>query len=586
VIGTVLRIRYELTQLQSENPIFKTFAAIDKLQGREVSVRIIRDAYASDPELIELLSTVIRKLSAARHPGIEELYELDSDEGTTFVVGQLSRGATLSERLRKLATFSVPAAVEAAIGISDALQALHRSGMAHGDVGGHSILLLPDGEVRLQNAGLWEAYAGSQTAQDAMLAIMAPYMAPEISRGGLPTPASDVYSLGILLFELLTGRQPFRADNAIGMAVRHATDPVPNAKGLNPSIPQTLDYIVQKAMSKSTATRYADAGEILSDLRMLQDALRFGKSLSWPIRKEEAPEPEPQPTMTPKAVAASPKPKPVPTAREPREEGDVPVWLKVPIAFVAGILVVMVVYFLVLNFSKSKSVHVPELKRLTASEAMAHLKSLGLVMQRKGSEASEQVPAESVIRTDPPAGATVYQGSAVGVVVSSGSRFVEVPDVRGVTVDKARTLLSSVGLQLDDRVEQVHDNNVESGMIVSQVPPPRESHERQTRVHVRVSSGRGASSGERDPNANSKYVYSVKIKLTDIDKPVLLRVDMTDNRGTKTVHESRHNPADEINVSAEGYGSDVSFRIFYDGDLVKQVAASPDQTNQNSDEQP
>lgn len=572
MIGEVLRIRYEITQLISESPILQSYAATDKVQSREVCVRVVKDPYSGDSEFVERLGEVVQRLAPVRNPGIEELYEVDEDEKAVFLVGQLTRGSSLGERLQKLATFSVPAAVEILISVCDALQSLHRAGLSHGNVGSHSIWMQPDGEVRLQTAGLWHAYYGNTQAREAMALVGAPYMAPEISRGGLPTPASDVYSAGILLFELVTGRQPYQADGLVAMALQHATEPIPSARQMNGSVPQALDAMIRKAMEKNTSERYRDAGEFLSDLRMLQDALRFGKTLSWPIRQPApAPAPEPKPDAPrrrePKPVVEKP-PKPV----RAQSDGDVIPFVKYAIVFFGGIFLVVAALLLYTNFQPTKRITVPDLAGLSMDAAKQALAKMGLKLEEREEQASERIPAGSIISTRPSAKEQVLENSSVEAVVSSGSRFVEVPDLRGVTVDKARDMLQKVGLQLDERTETVRDNNLEAGMIVSQIPPPRSKFDRETKVRVKVSSGKNRARSQDSQDANTKYLYTVHIKLSDIEQPVRVRVDMTDSQGTKTISDEQHSPGDEYDVNAMGFGSDVNFRIFYNGELVKQVS--------------
>jgi serine/threonine-protein kinase len=582
VIGSVLRIRYELTQALAEGPIFRTFAAHDKVQSREVSIRVVKEPFAADPEFIEKLGDVLKRVGSIRHPVLEELYEVDSDESTSFIVGQAIRGSSLGERLRKLATFSVPASVEAAISICDGLSTLHRSNIAHGEITSQTIWMQPDGEVRIQMPDFWEAYIVNDKAKEAYLISSAAYLAPEVSRGGLPTPASDVYSVGVLLFELVTGRQPFRGDTAVAMAIQHATEPPPSAKSMNPSVPQSLDQMIKKALAKRTDERYADASELLSDLRMLQDALRFGKTLNWPLSGASPEAAEPIVPVVKKKESEPKAPTLARPKREPKEEreSDVPVWIKVAIAFVAGLVCVFVGIFFYTNFQQAKKIVVPHLAHLNSTEAASRLQKLGFRLGTTRTETNDQFGTDTVISTTPIAGETEYENSQVSLLVSSGSKFVEVPDLRGVTLDKAKGMLGSLDLQLDDNVEQARDRHLEAGLIISQTPAPRAKFERNTRVHVVVSTGKEAV---RDDSGNdTKYVYNIRIKLSDIDQPVTLRVDMTDSKGTKTLVEQKYDPNSDVPVSAEGYGKQVTFRIFYNNELVKQVPVQADESNDNN----
>ncbi len=591
MIGAVLRVRYELTKKLGETQFFDHYSAHDKVQAREVSIRLIKEPYSEDADLLANLEETVKRLSNVRQSGIEELYEVDSDDAAVFVVGQLTPGASIAERLHKLATFSVPATVEVGIAICEALQTLHRAGFADGDLSGDSIAMQADGEVRLQGAGLWPPFFANQRAREAFLIATADHCAPEVSKGGLPTPASDIYSLGILLFELLTGRKPYSGDSALVLALQHATEPIPSSRQMNPSVPPPLDHIIGKAMAKDPSDRYTDGGEMLSDLRMLQDALRFGKSLNWPLKGEQekaaastasaAALGETDEKSTPRKVKPAKQPKPEP-------EGDLPGWFRAMLYFFSGIAVVVVAAVMYLSTSKPVALKVPQLQNLTFDEAQKRLEGMGLKLSLYKSVPREDVQAGLILSTDPVAGDPIFKNETVKATVSEGSKFVEVPDLRGLTLEKARETLKSVGLDLDERVDRIPDRDLGEGLIVSQAQPARGKFERGTKVHVQVSSGRDRPRVTSAADSGKKYVYTLSVKLTNLDHSVRLRVDMSDARGTKTIIDDEHNPGETVPIKAEGYGNQVQFRIFYDGELVKQMpvsAKTADQTDSsdNSD---
>jgi serine/threonine-protein kinase len=419
-----------------------------------------------------------------------------------------------------------------------------------------------------------------------MLPEMAPYLAPEISRGALPSPASDVYSAGVILFELLCGRKPYQADTTVAMALKHAGDDVPSVKALNPSVPTVLDRIVAKAMAKNPDERYSSAAAMLSDLRMFQDALRFGKTLTWPLRSEPEVNSAPA-SVAPVPVAAVTKtrraPDPIDDDDDDGTSSDIPIWLKMSLAFFAGLVVVMFAGWAYLNMSKPQMVDVPDLKGLSVIDANSKVSRINLGLRIAGHEINEQIPPEHIIRQELKPGDKAYVNSKIGVTVSSGSRFVEVPDLHGLTLDKARDVLASANLVLDDHVVQAPSNDLDVGLITWQNPGHGSKRERMTHVKVKVSSGQAASE-KASKDSNKKYVYTVKIHLSDIDRPVTVRVDMTDSRGTTTVHEAVHQPNDDISILREGFGSEATFRIFYDGDLVKEVTKQADEASDSGDD--
>lgn len=566
MIGAVLRLRYEIVKLLQEGPIYTLYGARDRVNDEDVSIRTINEPCRSESAFVDKLAAVVARQSAVKSEGLERLREVDRQDELAFVVGDAPLGAPLSERLRKLGSFSVPVAVSMGLVMGETLQALHRAGIVHGDVGSHSAALLPNGSVRLRTAGLWEACQASETAGALALPSLAPYLAPEVTAGGMPTPASDIYALGVTLFELVTGRLPYIAKSPAAFAEKHAHAPVPSMRLLNPSVPLVLDEIVRKCMHKNPAERYATAAALVEDLKILQDALRFGRSLTWPLRGAQ-PEREPQP-VAPKLSAVPQEPK----ERFDHDSGEVPMWIKVGIGFFSGLLVLMLGGWILFNLNKPREIVLPNLVGQSVPEANGMLANLGLKLRISAKQASEKVAADRVLDQNPPAKDKVREGSFVNVVVSLGSRFVEVPDLRGMTVDQAKSMLGTVDLDLSDSVQEEPDKSVEAGMIVGQLPGPHSKVERFTAIRVRVSSGRGGdSTGGNGP----RFDYTLRIKVTDVPVPVTVRVDITDDQGNRTVYEEYHQPDELFTVNAEGVGEEVLFRIFYDGELVKQVPMKP-----------
>jgi serine/threonine-protein kinase len=574
MIGEVFRSRFELSLDLGETPLFHSFAAKDRLQGRDVCVRVLKSPFKEEPEFLLKLTQVVRQVSNVSHPGLERLHGADGETSEPFLVSELSKGTSLLERLKKLGALSVPVAVQTAIGVCEAVETLHMAGVVHGDLGSHNVAVGAEGELKVQLYAVWQAYASSSNAGSAMLPLMAPYLAPEIGKGGFPSTASDVYAIGVLLYEMLSGRYPFHAETPVAMAIKHATDATPNVRMMNPSVPVVLAEIVKKAMSKEPEDRYRDAGDMVSDLRILQDALRFGRTLNWPIREETKPAPS-HPVAPKMSAIREPKRKEAdePAANEhyyeEEESADVPGWIKALIILFAGIMATLVVFWVVFNMNKPRMVDVPDLQRLSVTEAMSRLDGIGLKLRIARRQANDQVPQDQVIEASPPPGEKVYEGSTVSVTVSAGTKFVAVPDVRGMTPDEAKTMLGTLSLSLDSDIEIVADKNIKQGDIVGQIPEAGAKVQRESKIRVRVSGGKTVKV-EEDASAKSKYQYTLRVHLIELENNVTVRIDLTDARGTKTVHEADHEPDELVEVIAEGYGKKATFRIFYDGELVSQ----------------
>lgn len=576
MIGTVLNVRYELTAAHGEGPIFIAYSARDQVTGAEISLRIVKPPFAQEDEFLQKLSNVVAEYSVLHHPGIESLNEVVRDADSPFVVGQLSRGATLSDRIRKLAPFSVPVSVSTAISIAQALDAVHRAGLVHGGITAQNCVVKTDGEVRLQLAGIWKAYSASPTAGAVILPELAPYLAPEVSGGAMPSSRSDVYALGVLLYELLTGRWPYNGDTHLAIALRHSTSPTPSVRLLNPAVPVVLDEIIRKAMSKVPEQRYGQASEMLSDLRILQDALRFGRSLTWPLTpRPEEPETKPvasEPArVAPKMTALRPE-EPPEIARKVRHERDIPVWMLVTLAFLFAVVCSLLAVWMIFNLNKPRLVDVPKLRGQSMAEARQNLEALHLTLRIARHEPNEHVEADHVLDESPQPGMKVREGEAVSVILSAGSRYVTVPDLKNLTVDKATSILESVDLTLDPNIEKQRSFGTPEGQIISQNPGPKARVARKSSIHISISASDATASAPAPPSPTGPgFLYTVKVKLTDLTKPTDVKVDMTDERGTRTVFEQTEDSGQQFEVNETGYGDTATFRIYYDGELVKTV---------------
>ncbi len=584
MIGSVLRIRYEITGLLAEGPIFNAYAARDRVQGRDVCVRIVRSPFDKETAFVGSLRSAVGRASTIQHPAVEGLWELDDHEGTPFIVGEVSKGASLGDRIRKLAPFSIPVSISVAVSVLEGLEAVHAAVIVHGDLSTTNVWVQPDGSTRLQVPGVWQAYSASETAGAVVLPHMAAYLAPEVSAGGLPSPASDLYAVGVLLYQLLTGRLPYPADTPISMAIKHATEKIPSVRLMNPSIPLVLDEVVKKSLSKEPENRYVRANEMLSDLRMLQDALRFGKTLTWPIRKDGG-------TLEAKSVA--PRMSAARAETRPRDEdweeeaGDVPRWMRASLWLLFAILAGCVMAFFYSNINKPRLVTIPNLKNMSGTEARAMLSQAKLQMRVIAKVPNEGVPADNVVDVNPAVGTKVRENSAVSVKLSSGSRFVEVPELRRRTLDEARSILGQLDLSLEDSPEEVAAT-VPRGQIVSEIPPKGTKVVRSTKVRVQVSNGETAPVQPTPPavpaesqSDQSKYVYTLKLKLTDLKEPTQVRVEIKDDVGTRTLYDENRQPGDLVQLSTECQGKEATFMIYYNDHLVKSATKSANEGKSN-----
>ncbi len=565
----------------AEGPIFTLVRARDRIIGRDVSLRIAKAPFDGQRAFIDALEEAVRKVAPIIHPNVERLIELDRAEGQAYIVGEWTQAPILSDRVRKLAPFSVPVAVAAALSVARGLDAFHKVDLVHGDVGPDTACLMADGEVRLQMGGLWEAYGASPTAGAMVLPSLAAAMAPEVGKGAEPSLRSDVYAVGVLLYELLTGRKPYAGDTPLATAMRHSTDPTPRVRGFNPSVPVVVDEIVAKAMDKDPALRYANAGELMADLRLVQDALRFGRTLSWPLRPVTTPTPTAKPLGRASKASApgrvAPKMSAIREDEEPeygKPERDVPAWASLGLALVACVAVSLLAVYFVLNLNRPRLVTVPNVHDLSIADARTAMEKLKLTLRPSDEDVpDDKIEKGHVLSTEPLAGSRVREETSIVAQVSAGPSQVKVPDLTGMTPDTARSMLEKLGLRLDDNAEKVNKPGAKDGTILDQSPKPKAPIERDGLVTMTVEDASLPVPEIR------RYDYTLDLDLVDLRDTTRVKIDVEDVDGKRTIQDRRRRPGDQFEVHTRARGDQAVFRIYYGDRLVKTITQKSDGTS-------
>lgn len=588
MIGHLLSLRYELLAELDPGPIFRLFRAMDRQASREVFVRLLAPPFDQDSGFVEQLGNTVRSLSTVQSQVVERFVHVTESEGHAFVVSDGPGGQSLFERIQRLAPYSVPVCISLALQTLEALQAVHEAGFAHGELTTHQVLVGGDGRVGLLGAGLWMSYGANPSAGVAAMQRLGPYLAPEISQGKMPSPISDLYAVGVILFELLTARHPFSDDSMAGLARKHATAPIPNLRQLNPQTPPFLEEIIRKAMSKDPAVRYPTSRAMMADLRALQEALRHGKQPTWPLEPAPQagvtpapgapadPKPVPQAKPSPAPVIELPKPEPAPKGEKQRKDPSiserVPAWVSLMGYACALMLLFGVSGWVYWNLTSPPQLKVPNVVGKKVKDAEELLKQQNLTLKVARTEYNDK-PKGLILELSPKPGQAVRENSFVAAVVSGGPRFVKVPELRGDTVETAAAKLGGLSLRLSDNVEEVFRRTQKEGTIVEQIPEPGSEVERSTKVRVTVASRRNRRSNAERVRAE----YELVLRMPPGVQPLYVRVDLVDADGTRTVFPETLLQSEEVRqVLTEGRGTSVDFKVFFNGTLVKQVTRTPD----------
>ncbi len=486
MINHLLSQRYEVLEKTSEGTVFTVYKARDKAGNRVVSLKTTLPGYTADAPFMAGLRLGIASATKLSQPSIAATYEDGTDEGVYYVTGEFVRGINLKERIKRIAPFTLSVAVDIACAVTEALQSAHGLGQVHGDVCPQNIIISPEGTVKVTDFGVMQGVARSAAAQRDTLLRAAPYHAPELSIASPGSVPGDLYALGAVFFEMLTGTTLYAGDDPEAIADLHAFAPIPTPRAINPGVPRSIEGIIVKCLQKRPEQRYASAAELLNDLKSVRDALRFGKPLSWsPIDLDKAGTTATAPrtaatTTTASApairplepvaeAAASSQAMPMPANNRLRAQDErVSLSLKIAIGGVSVIILACLIGIAAIYGEKwvePNVVTIPQFVGKPIDVVRADAKKLNVKL-REHDEFSDK-PRNIVFRSDQPQGVQLHEGHTVNVWYSKGSTYVDVPRVTGLTRDDAEKKLKEAGLT-SGRITPEYSLTVPQNIVISQ----------------------------------------------------------------------------------------------------------------------
>jgi serine/threonine protein kinase len=502
MIGRMISGRYRLIAPLGEGGMATIWRAVDEQLDREVAVKLLREQFGSDAGFAARFRQEARAAGSLSHPNIVPVYDYGTDtDGSQFIVMQLVEGDNLAAILRDRGHLETDDAVRVALGVASALEAAHRRGLVHRDVKPGNILITDDGDVKVTDFGIARAVSEASMTVTGTTLGSVHYFSPEQARGDEVTGSSDVYALGIVLYEMLTGRRPFEGDSAAGVALKRLNEDPPPPSTFRP-VPSGLSAIVMRALQREPRDRFPDAGSFAEALRLWQKDPSAAAAVAGPGAAVEAPPPtsgEPTvyvpPRVTTPADRAGGRP-PVRGAPPPREEGQ-PwwIWLLVLLAILLLGLIGFLGMQILGNLAPSSSSPSPSAQTFALPDytdeviaaARRDAEDRGLEVRPVERATSDEIEQGHVISTDPPAGTPVSPGDEITFTVSSGPDTVAVPNLIGQTRSEARDTLVGVGLILG-RVDR-EPSSQEEGTVIRTFPPAGNDVEDGSAVDIVLSSG-------------------------------------------------------------------------------------------------
>jgi len=619
LINRTLDNRYTVLERIGGGGMADVYRAHDKLLDRSVAVKVLRSGLTNDEDFVARFRREAQAAARLSHPNIVNIYDVGRDDDIYYIVMEYISGETLKEKIEREAPLPVATAIRIAIEIAEALEHAHQNNLVHCDIKPHNILMMRSGRIKVTDFGIARAVTSATMTQTGTIIGSVHYFSPEQAKGGAVGAKSDIYSLGVVLFEMLTGRVPFTGETPIAIALKHIQEDPPALREINPEIPPLVEALVLKAMAKDPEARFASISDMIDDLKLAQNYLRDEETRR--LSREDYPTQVLPRVLPPEASSAEDHPAAATAKKSKRKDW---VWAliillimavgvgaflafgkfwslkevivpnvvgknvevakailteknlrysisevfndKVPVGNVisqnpeAGATVKEQRQIMLIVSKGGEIIAVPDVRGLNRREAELQITNNGLVVGIVSEEYSNDVPAEHVINQNPRPPAQVTKGTAIDLAVSKGPapKRLTLPDFRGTPLDTVSSQLESLNLKLGT-VTEVANDLYPPGTIVDQTPAPGSEVVEGTAIDFKVA--------KTSAGAIKRAVVQITVPQGPLRQAV--QVVVTDSNGRRVVYEGVHKPGEKIEKTIEGVNQ-VRVQVYINGVLLQE----------------
>lgn len=460
--GQKISDRYQIIKSIGEGGMANVYLAYDTILDRNVAIKLLRGDLANDEKFVRRFQREALSASSLAHPNIVEVYDVGEDSGQYYIVMEYIEGKHLKALLKKRGKLTVSEVVDIMLQITDGMSVAHDSYIIHRDIKPQNIMILENGIVKITDFGIAMAMNATQLTQTNSVMGSVHYLPPEQASGKGSTLQSDIYSMGILMYELLTGKLPYRGDNAVEIALKHLKEPLPSIKEELPNIPQSIENIILKATNKNVKNRYTDAREMHEDLTTCLDDSRINEpriTFKYPntdiddtkmlkVAKEKKEEVKQE-------VAEAPIVKQI-SGDDLKK--DKKLLIKLFSIFTGLVVIITTVVILIPLMTNKSQIKVPDVSGMSVSEAITTLQDAGFtVSDEQEEESSTDIPEGEITRTMPSAGSKKKKGYEITLYVSLGDTKITIEDYTDENYLEVQGALKALGLQVYIEKQEVED---------------------------------------------------------------------------------------------------------------------------------
>ena len=474
--GQKINDRYEIIKTIGEGGMANVYLANDTILDRKVAIKVLRGDLSNDEKFIRRFQREALSVSNLSHPNIVEVYDVGEEDGQYYIVMEYIEGKTLKQLLKKRETLTLPEVIDIMLQLTDRLAHAHESYIIHRDIKPQNIMILDNGLVKITDFGIAMALNATQLTQTNSVMGSVHYLPPEQANGKSATVKSDIYSLGILMYELITGSVPFKGDNAVEIALKHMKEKIPSIRKQNPTIPQSVENIVIKATAKNPRNRYDSVKEMHDDLEVCMEK-ENAKKVTFEYPENDIDDSEPITKKKEKNKIEKPNVEYTEKKEESIEEDilETPKKRNTVILLLTGIVLFLLIIagiFWLSSTKEVKDVIVPNVVGKETEKAIKELEKLGFKYTIESKE-SDTVAEGLVIRTNPKAGSTRKKGDTITIIESLGGEYHYLEDYTGKDYTEIKAKLELIGVNVNIEKKDVENKDEYKGKeqnIIDQKP--------------------------------------------------------------------------------------------------------------------